>query len=92
MDGSGPAMEWMNIVRINDDGFAKLPISMLRFISLPLRRTLSTPHGTRLARLELSLWGRSPKAGDPNFLLCRLNLALFTSSSMIMEKTSWLYL
>ena len=38
------------------DGFVKSPISALRFISLSLRRTLSTPHDTRFARLELKLF------------------------------------
>ncbi len=35
------------------DGFVKSPISALRFISLSLRRTGSTPRDTRFARLEL---------------------------------------
>ena len=34
------------------DGFVKSPTSALRFISLSLRRTQSTPHGTKFARLE----------------------------------------
>jgi hypothetical protein len=34
------------------DGFVKSPTSALRFISLSLRRTLSTPHDTQFARLE----------------------------------------
>ena len=34
------------------DGFVKSPTSVLRFISLSLRRTLSTPHDTKFARLE----------------------------------------
>jgi hypothetical protein len=34
------------------DGFVKSPTSALRFISLSLRRTLSTPHDTKFARLE----------------------------------------
>jgi hypothetical protein len=37
------------------DDFAKSPISALRFISLSLRRTVSTPHSRRFARLELGL-------------------------------------
>jgi len=36
----------------NIDGFVKSPTSALRFISLSLRRTLSTPHDTKFARLE----------------------------------------
>jgi len=38
---------------INIDDFAKRPTSALRFIALSLRRTMSTPRDTRLARLEL---------------------------------------
>ncbi len=34
------------------DGFVKSPTSALRFISLSLRRTLSTPHDTKFTRLE----------------------------------------
>ncbi len=34
------------------DGFVKRPTSALRVISLSLRRTLSTPHDTKFARLE----------------------------------------
>jgi len=34
------------------DGFIKSPTSALRFISLSLQRTLSTPHDTKFARLE----------------------------------------
>ena len=34
------------------DDFVKSPTSALRFISLSLRRTISTPRDTRLARLE----------------------------------------
>ena len=37
----------------NIDGFVKSPISALRFISLSLRRTSSTPRDARFARLEL---------------------------------------
>ena len=36
----------------NLDDFVKRPTSALRFISLSLRRTMSTPRDTRLARLE----------------------------------------
>jgi hypothetical protein len=43
----------------NGDAFVKSPISALRFISLSLRRTLSTPHSTRFARLELGLFTKS---------------------------------
>jgi membrane-bound serine protease (ClpP class) len=38
------------------DGFVKSPISALRFISLSLRRTASTPRGTKFARLDLELF------------------------------------
>ena len=38
------------------DGFVKSPISALRFSALSLRRTKSTPHTTRFARLELGLF------------------------------------
>jgi len=38
------------------DGFVNTPISALRFISLSLPRTVSTPHSTRFARLELGLF------------------------------------
>jgi len=37
---------------INFDGFVKSPTSALRFISFSLRRTLSTSHDTKFARLE----------------------------------------
>jgi hypothetical protein len=40
----------------NVDGFVKSSISALRFISLPLRRTASTPRVTRFARLDISLF------------------------------------
>jgi hypothetical protein len=52
------------------DDFVKSPISALRFISLSLRRTVSTPHSTRLfafANVTLQalpcfcLFGRWPK-------------------------------
>jgi len=36
----------------NNDGKVKSPTSALRFISLSLRRTLSTPHDTKFACLE----------------------------------------
>jgi hypothetical protein len=38
------------------DGFVNSPISALRFSALSLRRTVSTPHSTRFARLELGLF------------------------------------
>jgi hypothetical protein len=41
------------------DDFVKTPISALRFISLSLRRTISTPRETRFARLELGLFTKS---------------------------------
>jgi hypothetical protein len=43
------------------DDFVKSPISALRFISLPLRRTASTPRDTRFARLDLGLFAKSSK-------------------------------
>jgi hypothetical protein len=43
------------------DGFVKSPISALRFISLPLRRTASTPRVTRIARLDLGLFTKPSK-------------------------------
>jgi hypothetical protein len=52
------------------DGFVNSPLSALRFIALSLRRTLSTPHSTRLfaiANVTLQaltcfcLFGRWPK-------------------------------
>jgi hypothetical protein len=39
-------------VSVNGDDFVKHPTSALRFISLSLRRTTSTPRDTRFARLE----------------------------------------
>jgi len=42
----------MNHAMVNLDDFGKSPTSALRFISLPLRRTIRTPRDTRLARLE----------------------------------------
>jgi hypothetical protein len=41
------------------DDFVNSPISALRFISLPLRRTASTPRDTRFARLDLDLFTKS---------------------------------
>ena len=38
------------------DDFVNSPISALRFIALPLRRTESTPRDTRFARLDLGLY------------------------------------
>jgi hypothetical protein len=38
------------------DDFVNSPISALRFISLPLRRTACTPRDTRFARLDLGLF------------------------------------
>ena len=46
----------LKVAPIIFDGFVKNPISALRFISLLLRRTLSTPHNTRFPRLELELF------------------------------------
>jgi hypothetical protein len=45
--------------KLKADDFVKSPISALRFISLLLRRTGSTPHSTRFARLELELFTKS---------------------------------
>jgi hypothetical protein len=39
-----------------DDDFVISPTSALRFISLSLRRTISTPRDTRLARLEFGTY------------------------------------
>jgi len=41
------------------DDFVNSPISALRFISLPLRRTASTPRDARFARLDLGLFTKS---------------------------------
>ena len=41
------------------DDFVNSSISALRFIALPLRRTVSTPHDTRFARLDLGLVTKS---------------------------------
>jgi hypothetical protein len=41
------------------DDFGNSPISALRFIALPLRRTASTPHDTQFARLDLGLFAKS---------------------------------
>jgi hypothetical protein len=42
----------MDPVLAIDDDFVNSPISALRFIALPLRRTASTPRDTRFARLH----------------------------------------
>jgi hypothetical protein len=44
---------------IKYDDFVNSPISALRFITLPLRRTKRTPRGTRFARLDLDLFTKS---------------------------------
>ena len=49
----------MKVKPANYDDFVNSPISALRFISLPLRRTVSTPRGTRFARLDLDLFTKS---------------------------------
>jgi hypothetical protein len=41
------------------DDFVNSPISALRFIALPLRRTASTPRDTRFARLDLGFFTKS---------------------------------
>jgi hypothetical protein len=43
------------------DDFVESPTSALRFISLSLRRTLSTPRATIFARLDLGLFTKSSK-------------------------------
>ena len=47
--------------RAKGDDFAKSPISALRFMSLSLRRTISTPRSARFARLELGLFTKSSR-------------------------------
>jgi hypothetical protein len=49
----------MNLPKVDD--FVKKPISALRLIALPLRRTAGTPRGTRFARLDLGLFSKSSK-------------------------------
>jgi hypothetical protein len=44
----------------------------LRFIALPLRRTASTPRGTRFARLDLGLFTKS----SIRETFCNLNKAV----------------
>jgi hypothetical protein len=44
----------------------------LRFIALPLRRTASTPRGTRFARLDLGLFTKS----SIRKTFCNLNKAV----------------
>ena len=46
------------------DVFLNSPISALRFVALPLRRTASTPRDTRFARLDLGLSTKSIDADD----------------------------
>jgi hypothetical protein len=50
----------------NPDGFVIVnsPISALRFNSLSLQRTASTPHSTRFARLELGLFTKPSMSDD----------------------------
>jgi hypothetical protein len=45
-----------DVRQVNPDGFVNSPISALRFSAVSLRRTGSTPHSTRFARLELGLF------------------------------------
>jgi len=45
-----------DVRQVNPDDFVNSPISALRFSALSLRRTGSTPHATRFARLELGLF------------------------------------
>jgi len=46
---------------MKSDDFVNRPISALRFISLSLRRTASTPRATRFARLDLDLFTKPSK-------------------------------
>jgi hypothetical protein len=48
-------------VFVKRDDFVKRPISALRFISLSLRRTESTPRATRFTRLDLGILTKSSK-------------------------------
>jgi hypothetical protein len=57
------------------DDFAKSPTSALRFISLSLRRTISTPRDTRLARLE---FGTFYKVVCKSTFYERINVGLTT--------------
>jgi hypothetical protein len=52
-------LSFMGRVTSKGDDFVNNPISALRFISLPLRRTASTPRNTRFARLDLGLFSKS---------------------------------
>jgi hypothetical protein len=57
------------------DGFVKVPISALRFISRSLRRISSTPRAARFARLDLGPFTRPSKwmsLGEADFLTKRL--------------------
>ena len=55
--GESIAMDSRDIFSVDD--FVNSPISALRFIALPLRRTASTPRDTRFARLDLGLFTKS---------------------------------
>jgi hypothetical protein len=62
----GPCFQPVSLVSagrafVKRDNFVKRPISALRFISLSLRRTVSTPRATRFARLDLGLFTKSSK-------------------------------
>jgi hypothetical protein len=60
---------------IKFDGFVNSPISALRFSALSLRRTGSTPHSTRFARLELGLFTK-PSIRMPFYGFIKFNVLL----------------
>jgi hypothetical protein len=47
------------VLDVSVDGFVKNPISALRIIPQPQRRTGSTPHSSGFARLELGFFTKS---------------------------------
>jgi hypothetical protein len=57
------------------DGFVNMPISALRLSALSLRRTGSTPHSTRFARLELGLFTKPSLRMTFNGFINFLNLS-----------------
>jgi hypothetical protein len=63
---SSPAAVWRSWKAGKADGFVNSPISALRFIALSLRRTGSTPHSARFARLELGLFTK-PSIRMPSY-------------------------
>ncbi|HEX5681998.1 MAG TPA: hypothetical protein VFX82_14300, partial [Desulfobacterales bacterium] len=62
------------------DDFVIRPISALRFISLALRRTFSTPHATRFARLELGPITKSSNWMTPCKIITRGDVKIMTAS------------